>query len=217
MRGLNYGPIIWVEGIIGSGKSTLTEALCNELNLRSIMEPVETNPYLELFYQDPKKYAFPMQIELLHRRYALQQLAAYEALGEGGYRGAVLDRGLPGDRVFAKLHMLEGNIHDLEWGTYERAYNVMTCSLIPPSLLIFLDTEPEVAHARVKERNRAAEKDLPLDYLVKLRRGYLDLMVEIESGDHAWARGMDVKRVPWNIDHLPIDGLIAELKHRYSL
>lgn len=211
------GPIIWVEGLIGSGKSTLTEVISRELNLRAIMEPVTDNPYLQCFYEEPGRWAFPMQIELLHRRYAMQKLAAYEATTEGGHEGAVLDRGLPGDRVFAKLHMLAGNISELEWLTYERAYNVMACSLIPPSLLIYLDVEPSVALQRVQTRNRGAESDMSLGYLETLRAGYLDLMVEIESGSHAWSRGMEVMRLAWNTDHQPTEPLIQTLRDRFHL
>ena len=181
-----YGPIIWNEGIIGAGKTTATEKMAEALNLRPIYEPVDSNPYLAKFYKDPKRYAFPMQIELLHRRYAMQKIAAYEATTNGGYDGAILDRGLPGDRVFARLHRLAGNIGELEWNTYERAYDTMTCSLIPPSIMVFLDTEPEVALRRIKKRARDAEVSIDLDYLTRLRDGYYDLMVEIDSGDHAF-------------------------------
>ena len=44
------GPIIWIEGIIGCGKTTLTEMLAAALKLRAIFEPVDSNPYLKLFY-----------------------------------------------------------------------------------------------------------------------------------------------------------------------
>jgi len=214
---MTYGPIIWIEGGIGAGKTSLTAKMAEALNLRAIMEPVADNPYLGRFYEDPKRWAFPMQIELLHRRFAMQKLAAFEATSAGGYSGAILDRGLPGDRVFCRLHMLEGNMDQIEWDTYERAYDIMTCSLIPPSLLIFLDCEPEVAMERVKKRARNEEVGVSLDYLQKLRKGYLDLMVDIESGKHAWSRGMEVMRLSWNTDHQPTDGLIDDLRHKFRL
>lgn len=210
------GPVIWVEGLIGAGKSTLTQKLSEELKLRPVFEPVDSNPYLERFYVDPKRWAFPMQMHLLHYRYNMQQIAAREALG-GMYRGAILDRGLPGDRVFCKLHQLYGNISDLEWYTYELAYATMACSLVPPSLLVFLDVEPEIAFERVKRRNRAAETTLTLEYLQNLRKGYLDMISEVEGGEHAWSRGLRILRVPWNQDYLPTVDLIASLKQQFHL
>ncbi|MFX0052667.1 MAG: deoxynucleoside kinase [Candidatus Hodarchaeota archaeon] len=218
---IHFKPIIWVEGIIGSGKSTFSQELAKELKLRLIAEPVD-DTYLTIFYENPKRWAFPMQIDLLHKRYSLQKLAAYEAslaaVGESPYQGVVLDRGLPGDRVFARLHMLEGNISEVEWRTYQRAYETMTCSLIPPSLLIFLDVEPETAFERVTGRDRSYERaGVPLEYLKKLQRGYMDLLVEIESGQHGWSRGMEVKRLPWNTDHQPMTELINVLRRKYDL
>jgi deoxyadenosine/deoxycytidine kinase len=210
-----YGAIIWIEGIIGAGKSTLTEMLSEVLNLRPIYEPVDSNPYLDRFYKDQARWAFPMQIELLHRRFAMQKLAAYEATMCGGYSGAILDRGMPGDRVFAKMLMMNGKMDELEWKTYERAYDVMTCSLIPPSMLIFLDVEPETAMERIRKRNRPAEAGIDLPYLKGLRKGYMDLIVEIQSGEHAWSRGMEVRRIPWNVDHQPIEKILEMLLHKY--
>jgi deoxyguanosine kinase len=205
---IRYGPIVWIEGIIGAGKSTLTKVVADELHFRAIMEPVDGNPYLTKFYADPKRWATMMQMHLLHHRYAQQKLAAYEATGVGGYNGAVLDRGLPGDRVFARMHMLAGNIDPLEWHTYEMAYANMTCSLVPPSLLVFLDVDPKVALARIHGRGRECESAMTLAYLESLQRGYYDLMVEIESGEHAWSRGIRVSRVPWNVDNQPVESVI---------
>jgi len=212
-----YGPTIWIEGLIAAGKTTLAKALAESLGLRPLYEPVDSNPYLQMFYEDPRRWSFAMQMELLIRRYAMQKLAAYEAVTDGGYKGAIIDRGLPGDRVFARLHMIAGNMSELEWQTYERAYNIMTCSLTPPSLILFLDCEPEVAFERVKERKRGAEAKMELRYLQDLRKGYLDLMVEIESGEHAWSKGMEVMRVPWNVDHQSPDKIVEILKHKFRL
>ncbi len=211
------GPVIAIEAIIGAGKTTLTKTLAEALDMRAIYEPVESNPYLTDFYANPKRWAFPMQIALMANRLALQQLAAFEATAVGGYKGAILDRSLSGDRVFCKLHYLAGNISKREWQTYEKMHDYMTCNIKVPSLVLFLDVEPEVALERIRKRARTAEVGIDLKYLRTLRRGYLDLMVEIESNQHVWSSGISIQRVAWNSDHQPIDTLVDQLKHRFRL
>lgn len=195
-----FRPLIWVEGIIGAGKTTFAREVGKRLNLRMIEEPVETNPYLERFYKEPKKWATMMQIFLLHKRYGMQQLAAWEATGIGGVDGSILDRSLSGDRVFARLHMECGNIDPLDWETYEMAYNYMARNLLPPTLLVFLDVQPQTAYDRMKKRNRGAEVGVPLEYLTKLRRGYTDLLREAEGGLMPWAHAVRVSRIVWDPD-----------------
>lgn len=195
-------PLIWVEGIIGAGKTTFAREVARRLDLRLIEEPVESNPYLEPFYQNPKRYAFGMQVLLLHRRYAIQQLASLEATGVGGFQGAILDRSLSGDRVFAKLHRQEGNIGELDWRTYEEAYGIMCRTLLPPTLMVYLDIQPETAHARMVKRSRDAEAGVPVEYLKKLRDGYQELIAEAEQGLLPWAHAVRVCRIPWDADTL---------------
>jgi deoxyadenosine/deoxycytidine kinase len=193
-----FRPLIWVEGLLGAGKSTFAREVGRRLNLRMIEEPVETNPYLEKFYQDPRKYAFGMQVFLLHKRYAMQQLASYEATGVGGVAGAILDRSLAGDRVFAKMHMEAGNIDRLDWETYEMAYNYMARNLLPPTLLIYLDVQPSTAFDRMKKRNRNAEAGVPLEYLKQLREGYESLLREAEHGLMPWGHAVKTCTLIWD-------------------
>ncbi len=172
-----------------------------------IEEPVgqgegQENPYLERFYKDQKRWAFPMQIFLLHKRYAMQQLASYEATGVGGYKGAILDRSIAGDRVFAKLHVDAGNIDPLDFATYEMAYDTMARTLLPPTMMIYLDVQPETAFARMKKRNRGVEEGVPLDYLQKLHKGYQELLREAKRGLTPWAHAVTVCHIPWDPDTL---------------
>ena len=189
-------PVIWIEGIIGCGKTTLTKAISRRLNFRAIYEPVNLE-LLEMFYNDQDRWAFAMQIDLLHRRYALQKLGSFESITG---QGVVIDRGLPGDRVFAKMLYTAGKMDKIEWAIYERAYSVMTNSLIPPSVIIFMEVSPEIAQDRIKNRDRKAERGdlIPLAYLQELEKGYLELLSEIESAYPAWSRGMKVIRLPFN-------------------
>lgn len=200
-----YKPLIWCEANLGAGKTTFCRKMSERLHLRVIEEPVGNgegidNPYLEKFYKDPAKYSFPMQIFLLHQRYAMQQLASYEATGVGGYNGAILDRSLSGDRVFAKILMQDGFIDPLDFQTYETAYSIMCRSLLPPTLLIFLDVQPKTAYERMKKRNRAAESNVSLEYLTKLHKGYQELLEEAEKGLLPWSHAVRICRIPYDFD-----------------
>ena len=191
------GHNVWVEGIIGCGKTTLVNKIKDELGWEAFYEPINLD-LLGKYYKDQKRWGFAFQIDLLHRRYALQQEGAYKVL-----RGIniINDRGLPGDRVFAKMLRNTNKMSLIEWNIYERAYNTMARSLVPPSLVIFMDVEPEIAQKRIRERDRPQERDLiPLSYLENLRIGYMDLIDEIESGNHAWSKGMKVKIWTFNDD-----------------
>jgi len=208
------GSIIWLEGIIGAGKTTLARKIAETFDVKLLEEPVEANPYLARFYGDPDRWTYPMQIHLLHARYRMQQAAAGLA---GIGQSTILDRGLPGDRVFAKMHVHAGVIDPIEWDTYQMAYDSMTQHLPTPSLLVFLMVDPEVAMERVRERARGCETGIDIDYLKRLRDGYFDLMDEIESGQHRWARGIRVVRWPWNSAHLPVGPLFCEIQKHCQL
>ncbi len=200
-----FKPLIIVEAILGAGKSTFAKQISKRLNLRLLEEPVGNgegieNPYLEMFYRDPKKWAFPMQIYLLHHRYAMHQLAAYESTGVGGYSGVIEDRSIIGDRVFAKMHKEAGNIEDIDWKTYEKCYLIMCRSLLPPTLLVYLDVQPETAFNRMKKRNRKAEEGVPLEYLIELRKGYQELIKEAEQCLLPWAHAVRIVRIPYDFD-----------------
>jgi len=215
-------PLLWVEAIIGAGKTRFCREVGKRLNLRIIEEPVDGNPYLEPFYKDQPANAFAMQIWLLHQRHKMQQLAALEATGVGGYEGAILDRSLSGDRVFAKMHMKKGNIRELDWHNYENCYDGMCRTLLPPTRIIFLDVQPETAYERIQKRikdeGRTCEEGLPLSYLEELRAGYMELLQEAEHGLMPWSHAVKVKELIWDpINDMPNwDRVAATIRDSYT-
>lgn len=205
-------PNIWLEGSIASGKSRLTTQLEQALGFRSFPEPVADKGYLELFYADPRRYAFSFQIEMLRRRWDIHRLAMLECKA-GTSPGTLLDRGLPGDRVFARMHYQAGNLHALEWQTYEALYSeFMSVPHLQPTVLIYLDVTPETSLHRIKKRNRPSEEQITLDYLSTLGEAYRRLLAEIESGRHAWSRGLQILKIMWDEDDLPVRPIVENIK-----
>jgi deoxyadenosine/deoxycytidine kinase len=192
-----FTPIIWTESIIGGGKTTLCKEVGKRLDFHVLYEPVAINPYIEKFYRDPKRWAFPMQIHLMVHRFGMKKIADYTAAIRGA-NGIMLDRCVAGDRVFAKLHRQAGNISELEWDTYEYAYQILARDLQPPTVLLYLDVQAETAFARVKARGRGCEENLSIDYLRDLRAGYEELIQELKRGLCPWAHSVEVVRLVWD-------------------
>ncbi|MDO5742162.1 MAG: deoxynucleoside kinase, partial [Vagococcus sp.] len=71
--------VIVLAGTIGAGKSSLSEMIANELGSEVFYEEVDNNEILPLFYADPNKYAFLLQIYFLNKRFAsIKQALAHD-------------------------------------------------------------------------------------------------------------------------------------------
>ncbi len=60
---------IAVAGNIGSGKSTLTRMLARHYGWTPRFEQVMSNPYLEDYYKDIKRWSFNMEVFFLKERF----------------------------------------------------------------------------------------------------------------------------------------------------
>ena len=185
----NFPRFIVISGLIGVGKSVLTKKLAALLEYEPIYEPVEDNSYLEKFYKDPHKWAYPMQEFLKHRRFAAYQFASW-GIRHGRFKGVVLDRSIHEDTVFAEINHKIGTIHGLNWATYLQGFQDFMTFLPEPDVYVYLDASPEVCHQRILDRKRPQESTskfegdeeqagIPLDYLRTLHQGYQDWLKEI--------------------------------------
>lgn len=195
------GRLCYVEGLVGSGKSTYTREVGKRLNYRVFKEPVDKD-HLTRFYTDPKGFAYHLQMHLLHRRIGIQMLAACEALYSDCYAGALVDRSVMGDAAFASMHHESGNISDLDWQTYQAALAAMKLMLFPPTTLIFLDARPETCleriHERAKVEDRPYEAGVELAYLRQLAVHYKELIRSAKDGRWPWGHAVDVQHIQWD-------------------
>ena len=167
------GAVISIEGLIGCGKSTLVTNLCIKRNYVPFFEPVETNPYLEDYYKDPKRFAFTMQVHLLWERYKMFQNAYYRSLqGEV----CVLDRSPQGDYAFALVQDMDGYFTKNEFTTYQNMNKILHSQMASSDLMIWLDISPKEAVERIKKRSRECECSIPLEYLEHLYKAYITVI-----------------------------------------
>ena len=192
---------IGIAGLIGAGKTTLATALGKHLELPVYYEPVDDNAYLADFYRDTARYAFPTQIYLLNRRFAQHQ----EIIWRGG--GAIQDRTIYEDAVFAKTLVDQGLMEDRDYRTYLQLFRHMSNFMCRPNLIVYLDLTPETSMARVRERSRGVESGLTLDYLRALHVEYERFIADI-------SRMVPVIRVDWEQYRDP-DEMAATIEREY--
>lgn len=155
---------IAIEGPIGVGKSSLAKILAQKYASRLVKEEVEGNPFLERFYENPRKFAFQTQLFFLLSRYRQQRELAQGDLFEVGL---VCDYILAKDKIFALI-----NLEDDEISLYESIYKLLVSTLPKPDLVIYLQARPEVLLSRVRKRGIAYERNISLDYLRTLSDAY---------------------------------------------
>jgi deoxyadenosine kinase len=165
---------IGIAGIIGAGKSTLAQSLSAHLGYNSYNEPVDDNPYLGDFYADMNRWGAMMQIHLLFRRFEQHQQIVWKK-----EKGAVQDRTIYEDTIFARMLHDAGFIDKRDYETYLGHFNIMKRFLVYPDILIYLRVSPETSMQRIQERGRNAEEGISFEYMEKLYHGYESFIEEM--------------------------------------
>lgn len=161
--------VITIAGTVGVGKSTMTKALAEALNFRTSFEKVDTNPYLDKFYEDFEKWSFHLQVYFLAERFK-EQKRIFEYGG-----GFIQDRSIYEDTgIFAKMHFDKGTMSPTDYETYTNLFDamVMTPYFPHPDLLVYLEGPIDAVIGRIQERGRAMEQQTPNDYWIEMHERY---------------------------------------------
>ncbi|MFC7371685.1 deoxynucleoside kinase [Fictibacillus iocasae] len=143
-------------GMIGTGKTTYAEIISEALDSEVFYESVVDNPILPDYYENPKRWAFPLQIYFLNTRFKTIRKARQN-------HDNVLDRSLYEDLIFAKLNHEAENMTSLEFETYADLLETMMNEIdkMPkqrPDLLIYLDSDLDTVLSRIQQRGRSYEQ-----------------------------------------------------------
>lgn len=156
-----------VAGTIGAGKTSLVAWLVKRYGYTPFFEPNETNPYLQDFYEDMKRWALASQCYFLAHKLELHQEL------ERSNTPAVIDRTIYEDaEIFAKNLYEQKLMTKRDWAVYERLYHGIRRMLRPPDVLIALTCSLGATKKRILRRGRAMEKSIPEAYLRRLHRLY---------------------------------------------
>ncbi|HEU4859294.1 MAG TPA: deoxynucleoside kinase [Chitinophagaceae bacterium] len=161
---MNYH-FITIEGNIGAGKTTLSHLLSRHYNARLVLEEFADNPFLPKFYENPKLYAFPLELFFMAERYKqLKDLIQQKDL----FQNITIS-----DYLFTKcLLFAKVNLPEDEFRLYQRLFEIIHQQLVQPDLLIYLHTPVSRLQQNIKKRNRSYEQNIPDEYLFNIQETY---------------------------------------------
>ncbi len=163
-----------IEGNIGSGKTSLVDQLSTELGGKKILEQFADNPFLPLFYQDPERYAFSVELFFMTERYKQLQgeLTAPDLFNEY----------IISDFFFIKsLLFARKNLMQEEYKLYQQLFSVLNNTFPNPDLMVYLHRDTTYLLENIRKRNRPYEQEIEEAYLLKIQNSYFEYLRNITS------------------------------------
>lgn len=164
---------IVIEGNIGSGKTTLSKLLADQLNAKLILEEFDNNPFLPMFYSNRSRYAFQVELFFLAERY--HQLSK-NLLGNIFQEHRVYDYHFSKSAIFSKIN-LEGD----EQSLFGSLFQIMERFMLKPDIIIYLLHSIEKLRSQINQRGRGFEKQIPDSYLQSIHKQYLVAFREVSQ------------------------------------
>lgn len=170
---LKYDYLV-IEGNIGTGKTSLAEKISHDYQTRLVLERFAENPFLPLFYEQPQRYAFPLELSFLADRY--QQLNTELATTDLFRQQTVSDYLLSKSLIFATI-----TLKNDESALYQRLFHIINPHLPKPDLLVYLHKDVPNLMQNIAKRGREYEQKIQPQYLSDLEKGYWDFFKQ-QSG-----------------------------------
>lgn len=163
-------PFIAVEGPIGVGKTTLSEAVARANGFHLLKEIVEENPFLKKFYDDIDAWSFQTEMFFLCNRY--KQLSDIKKEMQQSQTPVVADY-----HVFKNLIFAQRTLGQSDYKKYEEIFQILTQDMTMPNVVVYLYASQETLMKRIALRGRDFEKNMDPQYLQQLASDY-DIFID---------------------------------------
>lgn len=169
---------IAVVGNIASGKTTAAKILADALKAEIVYEPFIKNPFLPLFIEDKKRWAFTTELFFLRDR--IKQHEMVKNLLEKNH--VVVDSGmLMSTWVYSKNQYREGYLTKSEWQFYLDLHKELKKQYLDEHIVVFVKCPPSIAFERIKRRGRDFERGYDLIYLSQLQKQLTELKRKLKE------------------------------------
>ena len=158
---------ISIEGIIGSGKTSLAKLIAEEYDAQLLLESFADNPFLPSFYENKARYSFPLEMSFLAERYHQQSKSAPTP--------NLFQKTTVSDYIFAKcLIFAQTNLSGHELNLYKEFFEITAQHIKQPELIVYLHLSPEKALKNIAKRGRDFERSITSEYLSAIQSNYFD-------------------------------------------
>jgi deoxyadenosine/deoxycytidine kinase len=162
-------PFIAIEGNIGAGKTTLCHMLSERLGCSLVLEQFTDNPFLPPFYDQPDRYALPVELFFMTERH--KQLLEHFGSPDLFRNFTVADYFFVKTLLFAK-----NNLSEEEFRLFQRLFSVLNATFPKPDLLLYLHRPVDVLLQHIKKRGRSIEQQISADYLTEIQEAYFEYL-----------------------------------------
>ncbi len=165
---------ICIEGNIGSGKTTFCEMMQEEYNCTLILEEFDDNPFLPMFYENPEKFAFTVELFFMTERH--KQMSSILSVRN------MFDDFVLGDYFFLKtLLFARKNLSEEEYKLFHKIFQVLNSNFKQPDLVVYFHRDVEVLKQNIEKRGRPYEANISKEYLSQVQNSYFEYFRNVLS------------------------------------
>ena len=145
----------------------MASKISKDYQAKIILERFADNPFLPKFYENPDRFAFPVELSFLADRYnqlknELQDRDIFSAF-------TIADYYFMKSLIFARNTLAAD-----EYNLYSQIFHIIYQALPKPDLYVFLHLETEKLLENIQSRGRNYESEITAGYLDDIRSGYFE-------------------------------------------
>ncbi len=165
---------ISIEGNIGTGKTSFCRQMQELHNCKLVLETFNDNPFLPMFYKDPQRYAFTVELFFMTERH--KQLQSHLLTQDLFYDFTMSDYMFMKTLLFAR-----NNLEEEEFRLFQKLFKVLNQTFPQPDLLVYFHRHVDILMSNIKKRDREFEAGITSDYLLKVQNSYFEYFRNILS------------------------------------
>ena len=145
----------------------------SEYNCKLILEEFADNPFLPLFYENPERFAFTVELFFMTERYKQLQKDLTQDLF---YDFTLADYTFIKTLLFARQ-----NLKDDEYRMFQKMFSVLHQSFPQPDIIVYFHRNVDSLQNNIQKRGRNYENLISSNYLEGIQNSYFDYFKNILS------------------------------------